>query len=211
MEKIIPLFPLNLVVFPNEELNLHIFEPRYRQLVKDCQDQALTFGIPTFIDDKVADYGTEVHITQIERIYDDGRLDIKTRGLQVFKMITFENPLDDRLYAGGLVKMIKTDLIFDQNTQNELIRKVSELYDILQINVNISEQIFNIVSFEIAHKVGLSIEQEYEILQLETENERQEYLIDHLNKAIPVINEMERTKQIIRMNGHFKYFDPLNF
>jgi ATP-dependent Lon protease len=50
MPRLLPLFPLNLVVFPHEKLNLHIFEPRYRQLVRDCLEQNLTFGIPPFLD-----------------------------------------------------------------------------------------------------------------------------------------------------------------
>ncbi|MEO1628994.1 MAG: LON peptidase substrate-binding domain-containing protein, partial [Bacteroidota bacterium] len=46
-----PLFPLKLVVYPGEQLNLHIFEPRYKQLIRECEQNKVTFGIPAFIND----------------------------------------------------------------------------------------------------------------------------------------------------------------
>ena len=58
----LPLFPLNLIVFPHEDLNLHIFEPRYRQLINECLDEKKTFGIPAFVNNKLLGYGTEVEV-----------------------------------------------------------------------------------------------------------------------------------------------------
>ena len=66
-------------------------------------------------------------------------------------------------------------------------------------------------SYQIAHKIGLSIEKEYELLKMPTETERQAYISAHLDKVLPVLHELERTKECIRMNGHFKNLDPLNF
>ncbi|HEY0108163.1 MAG TPA: LON peptidase substrate-binding domain-containing protein, partial [Fibrella sp.] len=78
MDDLIPLFPLSLVVYPGEDLNLHIFEPRYRQLVSECIEEEKTFGIPAFIENKLPGYGTEVHVTTLHKRYDDGRMDVKT-------------------------------------------------------------------------------------------------------------------------------------
>jgi len=79
----IPLFPLNIVAFPGEEINLHIFEPRYKQLINDCLDNKTTFGIPSYVKSKI-DLGTETEICSITKKYPDGRMDIKTRGVKVF-------------------------------------------------------------------------------------------------------------------------------
>jgi len=79
MSKKIPLFPLSLVAFPGEELNLHIFEKRYRQLVKDCMANELSFGIVTVLDKKLSDIGTEMEILEISHIYGDGKMDIRTK------------------------------------------------------------------------------------------------------------------------------------
>ncbi|MEO1653364.1 MAG: peptidase, partial [Bacteroidota bacterium] len=114
-----------------------------------------------------------------------------------------------RLYSGGMVKTSEIDITFDPSAQEELLERLADLFKVLQINFQPDPD--KILSYEIAHKIGLSIKQEYELLCLETEVQRQEYLIEHLKKAVPIISEMEKTKQIIRMNGHFKYFDPLNF
>jgi Lon protease-like protein len=211
MEKIIPLFPLSLVVYPYEDLNLHIFEPRYKQLVQDSADKKDTFGIPTYMNNRVGDYGTEVEITKIDKIYPDGRMDIKTRGRQAFKILTFDNPLRDRLYAGGLVEILENDYTVDEAITFRLVQRITELYDVLQIHQDLDMSQARSFSFLIAHRIGLSLEQEYELLAITSETERQRYMLEHLEKAIPIVQEIERTKHIIRMNGHFKNFDPLNF
>ncbi|TAE22046.1 MAG: peptidase [Cytophagales bacterium] len=210
MEKTIPLFPLNLVVFPGEDLNLHIFEPRYRQLVNECLAKESTFGIPVFMDNKLPGYGTEVHITTLHKRYDDGRMDIKTKGLGVFQLVNFENPVAGKLYAGGEVLLLEPGDAFSPHL-DALLTLLERLYDLLQIDIDEVRPDIPNISFRIGHKVGLSIEQEYELLTIDTEAERQQYLIRHLDKVIPVISEMERTKQRIRMNGHFKNLDPINF
>jgi hypothetical protein len=65
MTNFIPIFPLALVVYPGEELNLHIFEPRYKQLIKECFEQKKNFGIPSVLNEKMADLGTLVEIGEI--------------------------------------------------------------------------------------------------------------------------------------------------
>lgn len=209
MEKTLPLFPLNLVVYPGEDLNLHIFEPRYRQLINECIEEERTFGIPAFINNKLPGYGTEMHVTTLHKRYPDGRMDIKSKGVGVFRLVNFENPVDGKLYAGGDVEMVELGDSFSAHTK-ALTDRLDRLYDLLQIEVDYDSDDENF-SYKVAHKVGLSIDQEYEVLQLESEAERQLFLIQHLNNVLPVVSDMERTKQRIRMNGHFKNLDPLNF
>lgn len=209
MEKTLSLFPLNLVVYPGEDLNLHIFEPRYRQLIDECLEEEKTFGIPAFLNNKLPGYGTEMHVTTLHKRYPDGRMDIKSKGLGVFRLVNFENPLSGKLYAGGEVELIESGDSFSAHA-SALIERLERLNDLMQIETNYSFSTENL-SYRVAHKVGLPIEQEYELLTLETEAERQLFLIQHLNKVLPVLSDMERTKQRIQMNGHFKNLDPLNF
>jgi Lon protease-like protein len=209
MEKTLALFPLNLVVYPGEDLNLHIFEPRYQQLVNECIDEERTFGIPAFINNKLPGYGTEMHVTTLHKRYPDGRMDIKSKGVGVFKLVNFENPVAGKLYAGGEVELVTPGDGYSAHTK-ALTERLDHLYDLLQIEVDYNSSDENF-SYKVAHKVGLSIDQEYDVLQLDSEAERQLFLIQHLNKVLPVVSDMERTKQRIRMNGHFKNLDPLNF
>lgn len=67
----LPLFPLKLVAFPGEQLNLHIFEPRYKQLIKDIETSKGTFGIAVYLD-KLMPFGTEVELEEVSKVYDDG-------------------------------------------------------------------------------------------------------------------------------------------
>lgn len=209
MEKSLPLFPLNLIVYPGEDLNLHIFEPRYRQLISECIEEERTFGIPAFINNKLPGYGTEMHVTTLHKRYDDGRMDVKSKGLGVFRLVNFENPVAGKLYAGGDVELMEPGEGFSAHV-DALAERVGQLYSLLQLETDYDPVVENF-SYRVAHKVGLSVEQEYELLTLESEAERQLMLIQHLNNVLPVVSDMERTKQRIRMNGHFKNLDPLNF
>ena len=102
----LPLFPLNVVAFPGEQLNLHIFEPRYKQLIAEIAQTNGTFGIPLFVNGRVAEYGTEMQLTNIEKVHPNGEIDIKTKGLRVFKMLNFFAKTPNKLYPSGMVEFI---------------------------------------------------------------------------------------------------------
>lgn len=210
MSTYLPLFPLNLVAFPTEKLNLHIFEPRYRQLIKECIAEGKTFGIPAFINNNLQELGTEMRVVELAKQYPDGRMDIKTEGLRVFRINTFENPATGKLYAAGKVEFFETDTHTDYILKNKAITLIDQLYAILGLE-NPLEYDKEPFSFQVAHKIGLSLEQEYQLLAMLDENLRVEFIIEHLERSIPIIAEVERTKQLVRMNGHFKNLNPLNF
>lgn len=211
MQKNLPFFPLSLVVYPEERLNLHIFEPRYRQLINECHSQNSSFGIPVFLDNKVSDYGTEVRIISIAKRYEDGRMDIQIRGMQPFKLLNFQNPIPKKLYAGGEVQIL--DIIKQDNflVRQKVIELITVLYDTLKINLDMDFESIDYLSYAFAHKIGLSFEQQYQLLQIQNEEERQNYILEHLEHSIPIVAEMEQTKDLIRMNGHFRNYNPLEF
>lgn len=209
MENYLPLFPLNLVAFPGEIVNLHIFEDRYKQLISECLEFNTPFGIPSYIKNRI-EYGTEVEIEELVKKYDDGTMDIIIHATRVFKVMIFTNPVGGKLYAGGDVFFLENTDDSDYSTRMEMIELIKELYQAINLvkSVEVAE---DITSFDIGHKIGLSLEEEYELIQLEKESERQAFVIRHLKKTIPVLKEIERTKEKIRMNGHFEHLDPLDF
>ena len=85
MTKFIPIFPLNSIAYPGQLLNLHIFEPRYKQLITECKEQSKTFGIPSVFKDTLNEYGTEMELLEISKIYPGGEMDIKTKGTEAIK------------------------------------------------------------------------------------------------------------------------------
>lgn len=209
MEIEIPLFPLNLVAFPGEQLNLHIFEPRYKQLLRDCLDLQMSFGIPSYVLNKI-DFGTEVEVLEVVKMYDDGRADISVQATQVFRVLDFTNPWNGREYAGGLVEYVPMDFKEDMELKLRMIDLCHELFSWLQMEDRVPLDEDSSV-FSVAHKVGLKLEEEYELLKLPSEVDRQHYIINHLKNILPALERAERAKERIRLNGHFKHLDPLKF
>lgn len=203
------LFPLQIVVFPGERLPLHIFEERYKQLIRDCEESGMNFGIPVYFNNRL-EYGTQVVLEKVVQSYTSGAKDILCRGEKVFRIKDFEHEWPGKAYAGGEVKFLRNKDDGDEVLKRQLIDLIAELY--LQLEVpspKIEWESFR--SFTLAHKVGLSLQQEYSLLKMTSERERQEFLINHLTISIPIVQEMNRAKQTIELNGHFRNFDPLDF
>ncbi|MEJ8801935.1 LON peptidase substrate-binding domain-containing protein [Pontibacter sp. H249] len=211
MAKYLPLFPLNIVVFPGEKLNLHIFEPRYKQLVLDCTENEKSFGIPTYIQDGVGVYGTEMEIVQIEKTHPNGEMDIRTKGIHIFKIEHFDKMAPGRLYAGGEVEVFENDYKDDIVTRLKIKELLQKLYNSLGLEKLFTELLEDFKSYDIAHHLGLSTEQEYALLQLRTEAERQEAILQHLQQVVPIIEATEQLKERVKQNGHFKNLTPPNF
>ncbi|MEI7736995.1 MAG: LON peptidase substrate-binding domain-containing protein [Ferruginibacter sp.] len=204
MTNFIPIFPLGIVVFPGEQLNLHIFEPRYKQLVQECFSKKKPFGIPSVIDNKVNDTGTQVHILEISKVYDDGKMDIKTQGLEVFTVLELIKELPDKLYSGAIVNYPPNTEQGNRALMQQIIAGIRQLHQLLKVEKEFKKADEVLWSYDVAHHAGLSITEEYELLQLLHELQRQEYLKRHLKKVLPVIAEMETLKERIQLNGHFK-------
>jgi len=211
MPRLLPLFPLNLVVFPGEKLNLHIFEPRYRQLVRECLENDTTFGIPPYLDDTLSEIGTEMRLLSVEQTYSSGELDIKTMAVGVFRINKFYRQAQGKLYAAGQVEDVVQDNVADPVLRDTITRQVRQLYEALGLRKLLLELAPDYCIFDVAHHIGFSTEQEYQLLATTSEQERQEMVHDHLDTILPVVLETERLKERVRLNGHFKNLTPPNF
>jgi hypothetical protein len=200
----IPIFPLGIVVFPGEQVNLHIFEPRYKQLITECYTENRPFGIPAVVGDKVQDYGTLVRVVDIKQVYDDGKMDIVTRGEEVFRMLELIKTIPEKLYSGAIVTYPENDTRSASRQMSQIVASVYELHRLLKIQKKFSKPDEELISYDVAHHAGLTLEQELELLQLMREDQRQEYLKRHLQSVIPIINEMESLKERVKLNGHFR-------
>jgi Lon protease-like protein len=209
--RVLPLFPLNLVVFPGEKLNLHIFEPRYRQLVRDCVERDFTFGIPPFIEGTLGEIGTEMRLLSVEKTYPGGEMDIKTQALRVFRINKFFREAPGKLYAGGQIEEVMQDGEADPLLRDIITGQVRQLYEALGLRKLLLELAPDYRIFDVAHHIGLSTEQEYQVLATTSEQERQEIVREHLDSILPVVLETERLKDRSRLNGHFKNLQPPSF
>jgi Lon protease-like protein len=212
MTNFIPVFPLGIVVYPGETVNLHIFEPRYKQLVNECHSEGKPFGIPTVIDNRLNEMGMLVRVTELVKQYENGEMDIRTQGLRVFRMLELIKTVPDKLFSGAIVNYPDNIEGPGKRTlMTKVIQAMRQLHQLLNITKEFHKPDEELVSYDIAHHAGLSLEQEYELLGLLQEEQRQEYLKRHLGKVLPVIAEMETLKEKVKLNGHFKNLSSFKF
>ena len=204
MINFIPIFPLDIVVFPGEDLNLHIFEPKYKQLITECFAEHKPFGIPTVLKKGLSDRGTLVEVKEIAEVYPDGKLDIKTRGLKVFTILEVVKEIPEKLFSGAIVNYPDNDETINFRLLGRVVKNVRELHTLLNVNKTFSKPDDELSSYDIAHHAGLSLEEEYELHGLLREDQRLEYLKRHIKKLLPVVNELETLKHRVKLNGHFK-------
>jgi len=211
MTNFVPIFPLAIVVYPGEHLNLHIFEPPYKQLIAECYELKKPFGIPSVIDNKVQDYGTIVQIKEITKTYENGEMDIKTEGEKVFRILETIKEIPDKLYSGAIVNYPPNNDQGSAEVMRRVVNSIRELYNVLKVEKTFGKEDEELKSYDVAHHVGFSIKEEYELLLLMHERQRQEYLKRHLTKVIPLVAEMEGLKEKVKLNGHFKNLSSFNF
>jgi Lon protease-like protein len=211
MTNFVPIFPLGIVVYPGEKLNLHIFEPRYKQLITECYAEAKPFGIPTVLGNGVSETGTLVEITKIAEVYEDGKMDIQTRGLKVFRILEVVKDIPEKLYSGAIVNYPPNNETGRKEMMQRVLTAIRQLHRLLNVTKDFGKPDELLNSYDVAHHAGLALEQEYELLGLLQEMQRLEYLKRHLNKILPVMVGMETLKEKIQLNGHYKELKGFNF
>ncbi len=211
MTNFIPIFPLGIVVYPGENLNLHIFEPRYKQLIKECHDSKKPFGIPAVIENRLQEKGTLVSVEEVSKVYNNGEMDIKSRGEKVFRMLEVIKEVPDKLYSGAIVTYPDNKEQGDIELMRKVMKGIRELHKLLNVSKDFNKPDEELNTYEVAHHVGLTLQEEYELLGLMDERQRQEYLKRHLTKVIPLVAEMEGLKDKIKQNGHFKNLSGFQF
>src|SRR5258705_7831000 len=204
MTNFVPIFPLDIVVYPGEELNLHIFEPRYKQLINECQASKKPFGIPAVIDNKMQELGSIVEIKELSKLHDNGEMDIKTKGLMIFRILEVIQEVPDKLYSGAIVNYPDNFEKGIAGLMQKIMKSIRDLHQLLKVKKDFKKEDEEITCYDVAHHIGLSPEEEYELLGLFDERQRQEYLKRHLAKVIPMLAGMEQLKEKIKGNGHFK-------
>ena len=206
----IPIFPLSIVVYPGEELNLHIFEPRYKQLITECKEANKPFGICPVINNRIAELGTLVFITELSKVYDNGEMDIKTRGNKIFRILEEIKEVPEKLYGGAIVSYPHNKEHGNRLLMQKVVNGILELHKLLKVSNEFKKAEDELRSYDVAHYAGLSLQEEYELLSLLNELQRQEYLKRHLTKVLPVVAEIELLKEKIKLNGHFKNLSGLD-
>lgn len=203
----LPLFPLDLVLYPGEGLPLHIFEERYKELTQYCLDHDVPFGIVRIEDESLASVGTTARMQEVVTRYEDGRMDIVVEGEERFQLLEVHE--EKRYYTADVV------LLDEESTSVEIDRKervITQHMKLLELaGRTVRPDLYEneeFLSYVLAQNAALEQDQKQELLELTSENERIQYLIRHFERLIPKVEEKDDVHRRIRSNGHFKDFPP---
>ncbi len=178
--RFLPLFPLGVVAFPGELVLLHVFEPRYKQLITESAERGIGFGIVTIVPGGASSVGTEMKLERILQTHANGNMDVATRGVRVFRLHSFQRHVEGKLYSGGQVSYTRNDPSFEPELQGALV----QLYNGMKYRAGSREMMAapypENLSFVIGHDVGLSRAEELQLLTMPVERDRQKYLFEHL-------------------------------
>lgn len=162
----IKLFPLSLVTFPTKIVPLHIFEERYKALISECLNNKSEFGIIYQNNNTLAEYGCSMNVLEVVKKYPDGRMDIITKGKNIFKLNS--QLLDGELLIGE-VKYSESKNNLNSDKFEILKDKYLKILLMLGITSNLDSHLKKIVSFELLE--GISLPSEFELMLISTNSE----------------------------------------
>jgi ATP-dependent Lon protease len=187
----IPLFPLNLVLLPGEQLPLHIFEPRYRQMVRECMEEESRFGMLLALPNGVVRVGCTAEILEVIKKYDDGRMDIITVGREPFRVLELDQ--NEPLLRGAVDYLEDYEVVPESEKQRHLIELYETCHTLLYSTLPKTVQQFpeEQLSFTIASTLPLELLWKQQILELRSEADRQERLATYLRDWAPHLQKNE--------------------
>ena len=195
-ENTIGLFPLRIFLLPGDQTTLHIYEPRYLQLVNDCLEQDICFGIPYQGKTTLSEYGSMVRILQVLKYYENGELDILVECDQNFKINQFEAKKEDKLYPAGSISLIREN-IFSPN--EELKNEVSAYLQIL-LDKDISNELNELLSFKsIINVMNLTDDEKVKFLRYGNEK-RNDFLLRKVRFMQILLNQEKQVEQNFYLN-----------
>jgi Lon protease-like protein len=198
---LLPLFPLDLVLFPGMALPLHIFEPRYKEMIGECLQHDSPFGIVRAVDDGIAQIGCSAEVATVVKKYDDGRMDIVARGLQRFEVVEINQ---ERSFLQGEVKLLKDESDANADTK----KKAFDLHSALVLmaasgqTVPTLEPPDDLLSFYLISQLPVDMDFKQTILAMASESQRLATLIEYYEAIIPKLGKMIQAKKKSGSNGH---------
>jgi Lon protease-like protein len=200
LDALLPLFPLDVVLFPGTALPLHIFEPRYKEMIGECRAQRREFGVVRTLDEGLAEVGCTAEIVTVVKEYPDGRLDLVAEGRKRFELLRINQ---ERSFLQAEVLMIDDEP--GTSPQEEIVRAIelhSELAAIAGTKQDISAADRLLLSFHLAGSLPLDLDFKQKLLSLRSEPERLSLLISYLETIIPNIRRTAKTREKAGGNGH---------
>jgi Lon protease-like protein len=198
---LLPLFPLELVLFPGMALPLHIFEPRYKEMIGECLEQDTPFGIVRAIEDGIAQIGCSAEVVTVVKRYDDGKLDIITRGLRRFEIVEI---VQERSFVEANVKFLSEQA----DATSETKKKAFDLHQSLLLMAASGQMVpaldppDELLSFYLISQLPVDLDFKQTILATPSESRRLATLIEYYEAILPKLGRSIQAKKKSGSNGH---------
>ena len=196
----IGLFPLGIVLLPTEQVPLHIFEPRYRELIAECVDNEQPFGLVYADDDGLRRTGTLASVVEVVDRFEDGRLNIVVEGGERFRLLELT---DGRAFHTGTVEPLPdNDDPPDPDDVTRGIRLFAQLVELTGADVEAPGEDIGQPSFSLASRFELAPELKLELLEETSERLRLKRLCEILETVATAVQRQRETAELAARNGH---------
>lgn len=201
MPPLLPLFPLDVVLFPGTPLSLHIFEPRYKEMIGECLAQKKPFGVVRAQGEAVAELGCTAEIVDVVKRYPDGKLDIQTVGRRRFEVVEVNS---ERSFLQAEVVFVDDE---PGTAPKETIERALELhrkvlFAIGEAEETVIESDSPQLSYHLAGALPMDLDFKQTLLGVRSEIERMEGLIEFYEAILPKLQKAARRRQKAGGNGH---------
>ena len=196
MSSLLPIFPLELVLLPGVPLPLHIFEPRYKEMIAECLEQKKPFGIVRASSDGVADIGCTAEIMSVTKKYDDGRMDILTRGVERFEVIQVN---EERAFLQAEISVVQDE---DEDEPGkplteivtQAVRLHAEIAKLAGAELSGADEHGGNLSFLLAGSLPLDLDFKQSLLSTLSEAKRLEAVIGYLEAILPGLRRASKAR-----------------
>jgi Lon protease-like protein len=196
LSSLLPIFPLELVLLPGVPLPLHIFEPRYKEMIAECLEQKKPFGIVRASSDGVADIGCTAEIMSVIKKYDDGRMDILTRGVERFEVIEVN---EDRSFLQAEISVVQDE---DEDEPGrpaaemvtQAVRLHAEIAKLAGAEPSGPDERAGKLSFLLAGSLPLDLDFKQNLLSTLSEAKRLEAVIGYLEAILPGLRRAAKAR-----------------
>jgi len=197
---LLPLFPLDVVLFPGAPLPLHIFEPRYKEMIGECLAQKQLFGVVRARETSLADVGCTAEIVAVTKTYEDGRLDIVTQGRERFEILELNQ---ERTFLRGEILYVTDEP--EKPTEQEIAHAVELHRQILALansEQDLPEGEDSPLSYHLAGSLPLDLDFKQKMLGLRSEAQRIQNVITYFEGILPNLRRAVTMRQRAGGNGH---------
>ena len=196
------LFPLGLVLLPGERVPLHVFEPRYKELIGECLEQERPFGIVLSDDSGLHDVGTQASVAEVLERFDDGRLNIVVEGGDRFRVVELTS---GRSFHTGEVEGVEDDDVpVDEQDAERAMALFRELRELVGSDVDEPESGVPSLSFALASRVDFGVDPKQRLLELTSEADRLTFVIELLENALAAVRREQARREQASRNGNLR-------